>query len=208
MRAISRRHLLRSATLGLTGLAVERAAAASFMGGSASAARGVSPRLLESALRALARHHRRIWSQDVIAIADFSSFSARPRLYLIDILDGRTTSLLVAHGRGSDPDNCGFLRYFSNLVGSKATSEGAYLTGERYEGMHGTARRLIGLDPSNDRAEERAIVIHSAKYVGQDILARRGRLGRSEGCFAVSPQDIVQVLARLGTGRLLYAGKA
>lgn len=175
--------------------------------GLAEAGRGVNPRLLHAALVALAKHHRRFWSRDVVAIADFGLPSAEPRLHLIDILAGTTASLRVAHGKGSDPDHSGMLQNFSNIVGSLATSEGAYLTAARYEGIHGPSRRLIGLDPTNGNAEARAIVIHPAWYAAPDILLRQPVLGRSDGCFAVAPQDIAMLLARLGTGRLLYAGR-
>ena len=168
----------------------------------------VDPRLVNRALEALFRHHSAIWSRDVIAIADFGLPSSTPRFFLADILKGTTTSLLVAHGSGSDPDHSGMLQGFSDVVGSNATSEGAYLAGEPYEGIHGPSRRLIGLDATNAHAEERAIVIHSAWYANPDMLAKQGKLGRSDGCFAFGEQDIAQVLARLGRGRLLYAGRS
>ncbi|ATE67240.1 hypothetical protein COO09_14175 [Rhizorhabdus dicambivorans] len=176
--------------------------------GLASIAAGVDPRLVQRALDALFRHHAALWSRDVIAIADFGLPSAAPRFFLMDILRGTTTALLVAHGKGSDPDHGGMLRSFSDAVGSAATSEGAYLTGEAYDGVHGPSRRLVGLDPTNTHAEERAIVIHSAWYANPDMIARQGKLGRSDGCFAFGEQDIATVLARLGKGRLLYAGRS
>lgn len=172
------------------------------------AAPEVSPILRARALRALAGHESRIWSRDRVAIVDFGLPSAVPRLFLIDLLAGRTEAMLVAHGSGSDPDHEGRLQHFSDVVGSEATSEGAYLTGEPYVGIHGRSRRLIGLDATNAHAEERAIVIHPAWYVGPEIIARQGRLGRSNGCFAVSAADIGPLLARLGRGRLLYAGSS
>ncbi|PXA83452.1 hypothetical protein DMC47_43425 [Nostoc sp. 3335mG] len=176
--------------------------------GLAAAATGVNPALVGRALDALARHNELVWSRDVIAIADFGLPSATPRFHLVDILTGTTTSLRVTHGRGSDPDHTGMLQSFSDVVGSAATSEGAYLTGQAYTGVHGLSRRLIGLDPTNAHAEERAIVIHSAWYADASILPQQGKLGRSDGCFAVSPADIATVLAMLGEGRLLYAGRA
>lgn len=176
--------------------------------GLATAAPMIDPRLVERALAALFRHHQRIWSRDVVAIADFGLPSAMPRFFLVDIVQGTTTALLVAHGRGSDPDHSGMLQGFSDAVGSAATSEGAYLTGDPYDGIHGPSRRLIGLDPGNAHAEERAIVIHSAWYANPDMVTKQGKLGRSDGCFAFGEQDIATVLARLGKGRMLYAGKA
>jgi hypothetical protein len=176
--------------------------------GLAAAAAGVNPVLVGRALEALARHNALIWSRDVIAIADFGLPSSAPRLHLVSILAGTTTSLRVTHGRGSDPDHTGLLQSFSDAVGSAATSEGAYLTGPTYTGVHGLSRRLTGLDPTNAHAEERAIVIHSAWYADATVLAQQGKLGRSDGCFAVSPADIALLLATLGEGRLLYAGRA
>ncbi|TAK13141.1 MAG: murein L,D-transpeptidase catalytic domain family protein [Rhizorhabdus sp.] len=176
--------------------------------GLASAAPMIAPRLVERALAALFGNHAAIWSRDVIAIADFSLPSSAPRFFLVDIVRGQTTSLLVTHGKGSDPDHSGWLQNFSDSIGSAATSEGAYLTGDAYTGIHGPSRRLIGLDPTNAHAEERAIVIHSAWYANADMIVRQGKLGRSDGCFAFGETDIAMVLARLGRGRLLYAGRS
>jgi hypothetical protein len=203
----TRRALLGSGLLAAAGLACPAHADAP-VEGVAAAAPGIDPALREQAMAALARHASAIWSRDVIGIVDFGLPSSVPRFYLVDLLRNATTTLLVAHGRGSDPDHSGTLQSFSNVAGSQATSEGAYLIGEAYSNIHGAARRLIGLDATNDQADPRAIVIHAAWYVGPDILAKQGRLGRSDGCFAVSQADIGAVLARLGRGRLLYAGRS
>lgn len=172
-----------------------------------AAATGVDPGLCDRAFTALSRHRPAIWANDVVAIADFGSSSAAPRLHLIDLVRGETTTLLVAHGLGSDPLDSGFLQEFSNVYGSNATSEGAFVTAERYTGMHGLSRRLSGLDPTNSNARARDVVIHAARYVSQDKIVSDGKIGRSNGCFAVAECDIAQVLARLGRGRLLYAGR-
>jgi len=205
-RALPRRTLLTGAlalAAGASGAAVARSG-----GGLAAAAASVDPILRERAMAALARHGHALWSRDVVGIVDFGLPSATPRFHLVDILAGTTTTLLVAHGRGSDPEHTGMLQTFSNVEGSQASSEGAYLIGEPYVGIHGASRRLAGLDPTNDQAEPRAIVIHAAWYAAADMIPRQGRLGRSDGCFAVSEADIGQVLARLGRGRLLYAGRS
>lgn len=142
-----------------------------------------------------------------MALADFSSPSWTPRFHLVDLVNDEVASLLTAHGRGSDPAHTGWLRSFSNDVGSNASSHGAYATGAQYDGKYGRAMRLAGLDPENSNAERRAIVIHQAWYVSDDMIAKYGKLGRSEGCFALSDQGLQQTLARLGPGRLLFAGK-
>ncbi|WP_156679206.1 murein L,D-transpeptidase catalytic domain family protein [Sphingomonas profundi] len=204
-RGLSRRAVL-AGGLALPAVASAQGAAGGGPRGLAEIATALRPDLVAAALAALSRHERQIWSRDVVAIVDLALPSAQPRLFLIDLLAGTMTAMLVAHGKGSDPDHGGMARIFSNVEGSMATSLGAYLTGEAYDGVHGRSRRLIGLDPTNDAAEARAIVIHAAWYVGPEIVAKQGVLGRSDGCFAVSTTDIGPLLARLGRGRLLYAG--
>jgi len=167
----------------------------------------ISPAVLRGALNALERHGANIPHRDVIGIADFSLPSNAPRFHLLTLADGRVRSHLVAHGRGSDPAHTGWLERFSNEPHSYATSAGAFQTQDLYHGEHGQSIRLEGLDASNSNAESRAIVVHGAWYVSDDIAKDRGVLGRSEGCFAVAPSSIAEVLASLGSGRLIYAGK-
>ena len=174
----------------------------------ASVRSGVQPDLLQRAMAALDRHRFRVAKRDLIGIVDFSSHSRLPRFHLVDISNGRIdTSLLVAHGSGSDPVNSGFVQRFSNRHGSNASSNGAFLTGDTYVGRHGRSRRLIGLDPDNSEAWSRAIVIHGAHYVDSGMAEAQGRIGRSQGCFAFSYRDIDEVLRRIGPGHMIYASK-
>jgi hypothetical protein len=166
-----------------------------------------APPLLRSALRSFEMHRAVIQNDDVIGVADFNQASRDLRFHIVDRRSGVTESLLVAHGRGSDPDHSGWVERFSNDPGSAASSSGAYLTGDLYVGKHGLSRRLIGLDPQNSNAETRGIVVHAASYVSDEIIATQGKLGRSEGCLAFSQNDISAVLQRLGPGRLIYVGK-
>jgi hypothetical protein len=149
-----------------------------------------------------ARLHR-----DVVGVTDFSRPSWEPRLHLVDLLSGKTTSVLVAHGAGSDPDFSGWLQSFSNDVGSQASSEGAYKTLGYYEGVHGHSLKIAGLDPTNSNALKRHVVIHSADYVSPEIVRDTGKLGWSEGCFAVDRRDRALVMARLSPGHLLLAAR-
>ena len=120
------------------------------------------PPLLPEALAALQAHGSNILHRDVIGIADFSARSNEARLHLVDVTGGRVIeNYLVSHGRGSDPTNTGFVQRFSNRPGSNASSRGSYLTAETYYGKHGRSRRLRGLDPENNLALPRGIVIHS-----------------------------------------------
>ena len=194
--ARTRRHLLQASFAAL---------ALSPLAGPARAAE--TDAAVAAARAGLARTGARVARRDVVGVADFAKPSRIPRLHLVDVMAGKVDTLLVAHGRGSDPEHTGWLQSFSNLPGSEATSAGDYLTSDYYLGGHGPSMRLQGLDASNCNAEERQIVIHAAWYVGPDIVLQHGRLGRSEGCFAVSPADLPKVLYRLGPGRLLVASK-
>jgi len=162
---------------------------------------------LEVAKAALGRLGDRVPQRDIVGVADFSLPSRTPRLHLVDLAGGAVETLLVAHGRGSDPGRTGWLSRFSNAPGSDCTSEGAFLTADEYVGAHGRSLRLAGLDTSNSNAQARAIVIHAAWYVGPDIVRSQGMLGRSEGCFAVSEADLTRVLRQLAPGRLLVSAK-
>lgn len=168
---------------------------------------GINPALLTRARAAMERMGAMVSARDRIGIVDFSQMSGTPRFSIVDMVSGTATTILVAHGRGSDPEHKGWVERFSNEPGSNASSQGAYITGAYYEGKHGPSRRLLGMDADNSNAEMRAIVLHAADYVGPDIVAIQGRLGRSEGCFAVAQSDITMLLDRLGEGRLLYADR-
>ncbi|AKH42112.1 hypothetical protein FHS61_002353 [Altererythrobacter atlanticus] len=166
------------------------------------------PPHLSQAMAALDRHGSRIKHRDTFGIVDFAAKSGEMRFHIVDAGNGRIVeSLFVAHGRGSDPANTGMVQRFSNRPGSNASSEGAFLTGAAYYGKHGRSRRLHGLEPQNDAAFDRAIVIHGADYVDRTMADRHGRVGRSLGCFTVEQRTIGTVLDRLGSGRLLFAAK-
>ena len=163
--------------------------------------------LLDRGRAALDAHADMVHLRDRIALADFSAASSQLRFHIVDLAAGQAVSYLVAHGSGSDPDHSGYLQTFSNEPDSQATSEGAYLTSELYDGSHGASMRLVGLDATNINADIRAIVIHSAPYVSEDHIAVWGKAGRSNGCFVFAPHLITQVLGLLGPGRLLLAAK-
>jgi hypothetical protein len=194
--ARTRRRFLQAslASLGLSPLAHKALAA------------GTDP-AVAAAKAGLERAGSNLAHRDLVAVADFAQPSRVPRLHLVDLAGGKVATVLVAHGRGSDPEHTGWLRSFSNQPGSAATSQGHYVTSGYYFGHHGRSMRLQGLDATNSNAEERAIVVHSAWYVAPDVAREHGMLGRSEGCFAVSQSDLSRVLDRLGPGRLLVATK-
>jgi hypothetical protein len=196
----NRRHFLGAVAVGSAGLVAPSAFA--------SVRASAPPALLGRAKAALDAHGSSIIHRDVMGIVDFGVSSGQPRFHLIDIAGGRVAaSYFVAHGRGSDPQNSGWLQRFSNQPGSNASSQGSYVIGQTYYGKHGRSRRIKGLDPENSQAASRAIVIHGASYVSPVGAQQHGRVGRSLGCFSVPTRDINEVLANLGEGRLLFAWK-
>lgn len=160
--------------------------------------------LLTIAREQVARAGARLWHRDMVAIADFGLHSASQRFHFVDLVNNRVESFHVSHGDGSDPDHDGWLKWYSNLEGSHCTSKGAYMTRSWYVGKFGTSIRLDGLDASNSNALPRAIVMHQAEYARPEHIGRFGRLGRSNGCFAMGPAQFDMALIKLAGGRLLY----
>lgn len=139
-----------------------------------------------------------------LAVIDFSLPSSQPRLWIFDI--GRMELLLedfVAHGQNSG-DN--YATRFSNRIGSYQSSLGLFRTQESYFGRHGYSLRMDGLEPGiNDRARDRAIVIHAADYVDPEWIERQGRIGRSQGCPAVRPEIAELVVDSLKDGQFMFS---
>ncbi|MGY2291304.1 murein L,D-transpeptidase catalytic domain family protein [Pseudomonas sp. SDO528_S397] len=139
-----------------------------------------------------------------LAVIDYSQPSTARRLWIFD-LRKKTLVLrdLVAHGQKSGEN---FATQFSNREGSYQSSLGLFRTQESYEGAHGYSLRMDGLEPGfNDRARERALVIHAADYVSPLWSKREGRIGRSQGCPAVRPQVARQVVDKLKDGQFMFS---
>lgn len=164
-------------------------------------------RLFAIAQEQLSKHGKGLWARDVVGVVDFGLRSSEPRLHMVDFERGVVDSYRCAHGMGSDPEHDGWLNWFSNIHESWCTSKGAYMTFGWYTGKFGTSIRLEGRDRTNSNALDRAIVMHRADYCEPEHLAKWGRLGRSNGCFAMSDADFKLALLRLAGGRLLYADK-
>ncbi|MFZ9394449.1 MAG: murein L,D-transpeptidase catalytic domain-containing protein [Erythrobacter sp.] len=161
--------------------------------------------LFAIAKRELDRAGNAIWKRDIVGIADFGLHSAERRFHFVNLEREEVQSYHVSHGSGSDPEHDGFLKRYSNVEGSLATSRGAYVTWEWYQGRYGTSVRLGGLDPTNDAALRRYIVMHRADYAEPSQIERFGRLGRSNGCFAMGTDQFRIALTNLSGGRLLFA---
>ena len=139
-----------------------------------------------------------------LTIIDYSKPSTEPRLWVLDL---ETRSLLyeelVAHGQGSGEN---LAKRFSNNPDSHQTSLGLFVTDTTYVGRNGYSLKLDGLEPGfNDRARERAIVMHGAPYVNDEISKSLGRLGRSHGCPAVRDGIARELIDRVKGGGLVFA---
>ena len=71
----------------------------------------------------------------------------------------------------------------------------------------GYVKKLIlnGLEKGiNDRARERAIVMHGAAYADPSVVSRGGRLGRSFGCPAVPQKLSRPIIDAIKGGSVMY----
>jgi hypothetical protein len=142
--------------------------------------------------------------QRYYAVVDFNQPSTSKRLFVFDTVDKKVESYYVAHGRGSG-DNVA--ERFSNAAGSFSSSLGIYKTMDEYNGHHGRSLRLEGLEPTNSNALSRAVVMHTADYVSDAFIHQTGRLGRSEGCFAVERSALNTLVDELKGGAYIIAAK-
>ena len=144
-----------------------------------------------------------ITNQRYLTIADMSMASSHPRLYIID-MDKQVILLqtFVAHGKNS---GLLFADEFSNMVGSFKSSLGFYITGKPYQGKHGQSLVLKGVEMGiNDKAEERAIVLHGAEYANEGFVKQQGYLGRSLGCPAVPNHQVKEIIQAIQGASCLF----
>lgn len=143
-------------------------------------------------------------SSERLSVIDYSRPSTEPRMWVFDLARQRLLfEEWVAHGRNSGENRT---EHFSNRDGSFMSSIGAFTAQETYMGGNGYSLRLAGLEPGfNDRARERAIVIHGAPYVNPSTAQLQGRLGRSLGCPAVRLSVAKPLIDALRGGTMVFA---
>jgi len=141
---------------------------------------------------------------ETLTVIDYSKPSSERRLWVFDLKAKELVyEELVAHGQGSGAN---MATQFSNEDESHQTSLGLFVTRDTYVGKNGYSLRLDGLDRGvNDRARDRAIVMHGAPYVSQAFVKANGRLGRSWGCPAISAAVAKQMIDRVKGGGLVFA---
>lgn len=141
--------------------------------------------------------------REVLTLIDFSRPSTAKRLFVFDMRERKVLfSSVVSHGKNSG-DN--YATSFSNEYGSYKSSLGFYLTESTYQGKNGYSLILNGLEKGiNDRARERAIVMHGAAYADPSVASRGGRLGRSFGCPAVPQKLSRPIIDAIKGGSVMY----
>lgn len=158
--------------------------------------------VLELALNGYAQLQDKL-KKPLLTVIDYSLPSTQKRLWVIDLRQQKILlHTVVAHGRNS---GALLAEKFSNRPESYQSSLGFFQTGEAYQGKHGYSLRLDGLEAGiNDQARARAIVIHGADYAKETVAATAGRLGRSLGCPAVSPDLSTPLIKLIKEGSLLF----
>lgn len=146
------------------------------------------------------------------AIVDFNQNSAKKRFYLFDTRADtpakKIVQYYVAHGKGSEgASDDGLADVFSNVPNSNCSSLGIYRCLDSYNGNHGNSLYLEGLEATNSKAFDRSIVLHGADYISDEFNKKYGRIGRSEGCFAVEMAVKDVLINELKNGSFIIAWK-
>jgi len=131
------------------------------------------------------------YANELAILIDMRQQSGKYRLFVIDLKDFAVLSKgLVAHGIGSETGVEDSLK-FSNVPGSLCTSLGKYRIGEAYTGDFGRSYKLHGLEPTNDKAYERFVVLHRYSCVPDE--EQKLPICNSEGCAMVSEKYFIQL---------------
>jgi hypothetical protein len=167
---------------------------------------GLAPDVFEKALGAAncAIQSGAVAVPSSLTVIDYSLPSTRKRLWVFDLTSHELLyEELVAHGQGSGGN---VPTRFSNQADTHSSSVGLFVTKQTYTGKNGYSLRLDGLDEGfNDRALERAIVMHGAPYVDEATARALGRLGRSWGCPALREGIAHEIIDRVKGGNLVFA---
>lgn len=143
-----------------------------------------------------------VQNPDILTVCDFSQPSDHKRMYILDLKNYKVlVNTYVAHGKNSGLE---YAKKFSNRPESLQSSLGFYVTKQTYFGKHGLSLRLAGLEKGiNDKAEQRAVVVHGANYIGENRLGA-AYMGRSFGCPAVPQKLASKVINTIKNGTTLF----
>lgn len=145
----------------------------------------------------------KIGNENILSIADFSRPSSQKRFFVIDLKNLKVLfNTYVAHGQNS---GAAMATQFSNTPESLQSSLGFFTTSSTYNGKNGYSMHLKGMENGiNDKAEERAIVMHGAPYINENIINDRGYIGRSWGCPALPEKLNKPIIDKIKNGSCLF----
>lgn len=132
---------------------------------------------------------------DFCVLVDMRIHSGKHRFFVWDFKqDSITKQALCAHGCGKDEQkSTGAQPLFSNVNGSLLTSLGKHKTGKRAASQYGINihYKLHGLEPTNNNAYERIIVLHSFTPVpSKEIHPLHLPMGFSQGCPVIDNETM------------------
>ena len=145
----------------------------------------------------------RLSADSILTIIDFSKSSRENRLFVVDLKKQELLfKSIVAHGRNTGEE---FAKSFSNAMNSHKSSLGFYVTGGTYMGSNGFSMLLNGVEKGfNDKAKDRAIVMHGADYASEQVIRYKGYLGRSYGCPALPRPINKKVIETIKEGNCMF----
>lgn len=189
---------------------------------------GIKAEAYDKVSKYYAKQFSSLRNRKYISFVDFGYPSTQERLFVLNLATGKVSKFLVTHGKNSGGN---VATSFSNVAESEKSSLGLYIVEDQYTGKHGASLKLEGLEEGklkngetipdseidgirngkNSNALDRKIVMHQADYASRSSIAGNGgqRLGRSQGCPAVSPADwkIIRPALKDGSVLLLYKKK-
>jgi len=141
-------------------------------------------------LKPYLKHHL-VYNQKIAILIDMRQHSGKKRLYVYDMDSMKIISKgLVAHGSGSETVYEYILK-FSNVPNSYTSSLGKYKIGSAYTGSFGRSYKLHGLETTNNKAYERAVVLHRYSCVPDN--EQEYEICNSLGCPMVSENYFLEI---------------
>lgn len=131
------------------------------------------------------------FNKEIVFLIDMKIRSGKNRFFVYDLKNDTIIDQgLVAHGIGSETQTEGQL-LFSNEPNSLCTSLGKYYVGSSYNGKFGKSYKLYGLEPTNNNALARNIVIH--KYVKVPAEEQDKPICKSFGCPMINEEFYARI---------------
>lgn len=153
--------------------------------------RAFKARLKNKADNALLYSKKKGFDLNHAFLVDFSIHSGKNRFFVWDYKkDTVIHSSLCAHGTGTDNNRSTYTDIkYSNKEGSYCSSLGKYKIGARSYSKWGinVHYKMHGLEPTNDNAFKRIVVLHSYELVPEtETYPRHLPLGYSLGCPVIN----------------------